>query len=545
MRKFSSYSVLLFTASLTAVTSTLLSLSFNTAFAQIPSMSENTTERENSISQVNVLFVNPSIGNDQKTNGSQNSPLKTITSALRMAKPNTVIKLAKGTYSAETGEQFPLMLKKSISIQGDVSNQGKEIIIQGGGEYLSRYYGSKNIGIVASGNGKLAGVTVINPNPRGYGMWIESNSPIVENSTFTGSTQDGVAVTGKATPKINNNYFYRNGANGITVSGKSQPKIEQNTFQETGFGINIAQNASPQIISNKISHNRTGVVVQAASRPVLRNNSIFNNKEDGLVVIAKAVPDLGNSSNPGNNQFNFNGRYDINAKAAKQEVAAYGNTVSDNRIAGKVNITASAAPAKAVISQAPRRKPTLLQPRANRRNTVASPAKPAIPKPQPEEQKEQYNYVQVQPNTIEFTAPQAVAPKPSQLPANTPSLPTLKPAPVGESALLPVPIAKIPVSKNGSANMPAPGFANNPLTVNNPPQIQATTQITSRYRVIVEAVTPRQQELVRFIVPDAFRTRRQGRRVMQAGIFDDRTKANNLITIFKNNGLKARLEPMK
>ncbi|AFY57143.1 nitrous oxidase accessory protein [Rivularia sp. PCC 7116] len=543
MRKFPTYSVLLLTATLTAVTSTLLSASSNTAVAQISSMSEKTIVSENSISQVNVLFVNPSIGNDQNTNGSQNSPLKTITSALRMAKSNTVIKLAKGTYSAETGEKFPLILKKDISIQGDASNQGKEIIIQGGGEYLSRYYGSKNIGIVASGNAKLAGVTVMNPNPRGYGMWIESNSPVVETSTFTGSTQDGVAVTGKAAPKINNNYFYRNGANGITVSGKSQPEITQNTFQDTGFGINIAQNASPQIISNKISHNRTGVVVQAASRPVLRNNSIFNNKEDGLVVIAKAVPDLGNSSNPGGNQFNFNGRYDINAQAAKQEVAAYGNTVSNNRIAGKVNVTASAAPAKAVISQTPRRRPTLLQPRANRQNTVASTPKPAIPKPQTEEQ---YNYVQVQPNTIEFTAPQAVAPRPSQLPENTPSLPTLKPAPVGESGLLPVPTARIPVSRNGSANMPAPRVTNNPLPINNPPQIQArTTQVTSRYRVIVEAVTSRQQELVRFIVPDAFRTRRRGRRVMQAGIFDDRTKANNLIRIFKNNGLKARLEPMK
>ncbi|MEO1430409.1 MAG: DUF1565 domain-containing protein [Cyanobacteria bacterium J06632_19] len=543
MRKFSIYSVLLLTASLTTVTSTLLSASSNTAIAQISSMSEEkTTESENSISQVNVLFVNPSIGNDQKTNGSQDSPLKTITSALRMAKPNTVIKLAKGTYSAQTGEKFPLILKKDISIQGDVSNQGKEIIIQGGGEYLSRYYGSKNIGIVASGNAKLAGVTLINPNPRGYGMWIESNSPVVEKSTFTGSTQDGVAVTGKAAPKINNNYFYRNGANGITVSGKSQPQIKQNTFQDTGFGINIAQNASPQIISNKISHNRTGVVVQAASRPVLRNNSIFNNKEDGLVVIATAVPDLGNSSNPGGNQFNFNGRYDINAQAAKQEVAAYGNTVSNNRIAGKVNVTASAAPAKAVISQTPRRKPTLLQPSTNRKNTVVSAPKPAIPKPQTEEQ---YNYVQVQPDTIEFTAPQAVVPKPSQLPANTPSLPTLKPAPVGESALLPVATARIPVSRNGSANMPAPKVTNNSVTINNPPQIQArTTQITSRYRVIVEAVTSRQQELVRFIVPDAFRIRRGGRRVMQAGIFDDPTKANNLITIFKNNGLKARLEPM-
>lgn len=529
MRTSSIYSVLFLTVGLTTITTALPSTSSNIAVAQISSMSEDLILSENSISQVNVLFVNPSVGNDQKTNGSENTPLKTITQALQIAKDNTVIRLAKGTYSAETGEQFPLILKKGVSIQGDIGSQGKEIIIQGGGEYLSRYYGSKNIGIVATGKAKLAGVTVMNPNPRGYGMWIESSQPVVENNTFAGSTQDGVAVTGKAAPKIHNNYFYQNGANGITVSGKSQPEIKGNTFQDTGFGINIAQNASPQIISNKISQNRTGVVVQAASRPVLRNNSIFNNKEDGLVVIAASSPDLGNSSNPGGNQFNANGRYDINAEAAKQEVAAYGNTLTESRIAGIVNLTATAAPAKATaqISQQPRRtSPTLLKPRAIRQNTASLP-KPATPKTE-----QQLNFVQVQPDTIEFVAPQA-----SQIPANTPSLPTLQPAPTGESALLAVPTATIPVTQNGNINMPAPRVRSNP------PQRQATaTRTDLRYRVIVEAVTPRQQELVKFIVPDAFRTNRRGRRVMQAGIFDNRGKANNLVKIFKNNGLKARIE---
>ncbi|WP_414625215.1 DUF1565 domain-containing protein [Calothrix sp. CCY 0018] len=538
MRTSSIYSVLLITAGLTSLTTTLPSTGSNIAVAQISPMSEDFILSENSISQVNVLFVNPSIGNDQNTNGSENSPLKTITQALRMAKDNTVIKLEAGTYSAETGEQFPLILKQGVSIQGDISDRGREIIIQGGGEYLSRYYGSKNISIVATGNSKLAGVTVTNPNLRGYGMWVELNQPVLEQNTFTGSTQDGIAVTGKAAPKIHNNYFYQNGANGITVSGTSQPEIKGNTFEDTGFGINIAQNATPQIISNKISQNRTGIVVQAASRPVLRDNIISDNKEDGLVVIAQAIPDLGNSSNPGGNQFNSNGRYDINAEAAKQEVAAYGNTLTDSRIAGIVNVTATAAPAETQISQLSRISPTLLKPR------VA----PKPPAPQTEQQTEQQlNFVQVEPDTIEFVAPQATQPIAptryaerqasglSQLPANTPSLPTLQPAPTGKSALLAVP--------EGNTNLPAPIF-NKPATNQNPPQRQAfTTQTqTASYRVIVEAVTPRQQELVKFIVPDAFRTNRGGKRVMQAGIFDNRDKANNLVKIFKNNGLKARIE---
>ena len=90
--------------------------------------------------------------------------------------------------------------------------------------------------------------------------------------------------------------------------------------------------------------------------------------------------------------------------------------------------------------------------------------------------------------------------------------------------------------------MPAPIVFSKPATIKNPPQKQATANQTASYRVIVEAVTPKQQELVKFIVPDAFRTNRSGKKVMQAGIFDNRDKANNLVKIFKNNGLKARVE---
>ncbi|MEM7579254.1 MAG: DUF1565 domain-containing protein [Cyanobacteria bacterium P01_A01_bin.80] len=540
MRTSSISSVLFLTASLASVTTTLLSTGSNIAVAQISSMSEETTLSENSISQVNVLFVNPSIGNDQQADGSESTPFKTITQALKIAKGNAVIRLAAGTYSAETGEQFPLILKKSVSVQGDTRNQGKEVMIQGGGQYLSRYYGSKNIGIVATGKAKLAGVTLINPNPRGYGMWIESRQPVVENNTFAGSTQDGVAVTGKATPKIHNNLFYKNGANGITVSGTSQPEIKQNIFQNTGFGINIAQNASPQIISNKISQNRTGVVIQAASRPVLRNNTISDNKEDGLVVIAKARPDLGNSSNPGGNQFSLNGRYDINAEAAKQEISAYGNSYTNKRIAGKVNVTATAAPAKAPLSQLSKPQPTKLNSLVRRENT------PLRPKPATQPTEQQINYVKVDSDTIEFTAPQAPPPtatRATQPPANTPtSLPALKPAPTGELALLPVPTAKIPATKKGNLDMSPPRVSPNSPTNPNLLQLQARTTPLGSYKVIVEAVTPKQQELVKFIVPDAFRTRRRGKRVMQAGIFSNRDKASELVRVFKNNGLKARIE---
>ena len=253
---------------------------------------------------------------------------------------------------------------------------------------------------------------------------------------------------------------------------------------------------------------------------------------------------MGNASNPGNNQFSLNGRYDINAQASKQEISAYGNSYTNKRIAGKVNQTATAA--KAPLSQLPKRQPTRLDSLVRRNNTPLPQKPAALPtqKPVTLPTEQQINYVEVQPGTIEFAAPQAPQPTAiitGQIPANTPSLPTLKPAPVGESALLPVPTAKIPVTKKSGINMSPPGTSPNPTT-NKRPQIQARTTQLGSYKVIVEAVTPKEQELVKFIVPDAFRTRRGGRRVMQAGIFVSRDKARDLVRVFKNNGLRARIE---
>ncbi|PLZ46420.1 hypothetical protein CBP15_22175, partial [Fischerella thermalis WC442] len=115
----------------------LLNCYFDTAIAQTPS--------QTTISQVNALFVNPSTGDDKQGNGGESTPFKTITQALRVATPNTVIKLAKGTYSTATGEIFPLILKPGVSLQGNGSSKGRGIIISGGDDYLSRNFGSKNV----------------------------------------------------------------------------------------------------------------------------------------------------------------------------------------------------------------------------------------------------------------------------------------------------------------------------------------------------------------------------------------------------------------
>ncbi|AVH71879.1 DUF1565 domain-containing protein [Nostoc sp. 'Lobaria pulmonaria (5183) cyanobiont'] len=340
---FFSFSVLSFTVCMETVSIAFLGTSLDSAIAQIPSTPDSAPVNQKTPSQANVLFVNPGVGDDKAGNGSESAPVKTITQALRLAKANTVIMLSTGTYSAETGEEFPLILKPGISIQGNPSNQGKDIIIQGGGDYLSRSFGGQNVTIVGANQVFLTGVTVTNSNRRGYGLWIESSNPVVAENTFSGSTQDGISVSGNAAPTISKNYFDRNGANGITIAGNSSPQVKENVFHQTGFGINIAQNAAPILIGNQIQNNRSGIVVQANARPILRNNSIQDNKEDGLVAIAQAMPDLGSASEPGGNTFQNNARYDINASAAKQVIPAAGNNLVSDRISGKVDINGTTA----------------------------------------------------------------------------------------------------------------------------------------------------------------------------------------------------------
>nr|MDZ8097255.1 DUF1565 domain-containing protein [Nostoc sp. DedSLP01] len=593
---FLSFSVLSFTISL-AVTS------LSSAIAQIPSTTNSTPVSEKTNSQMNVLFVNPNAGDDNRGNGSESAPVKTITQALRLAHPNTVIMLSPGTYSAETGEVFPLILKPGVSIQGNPSDRGKDIIIQGGGDYLSRSFGGQNVTIVGANQAVLTGVTLTNSNRRGYGLWIESSNPIVVENTFSGNMQDGISVSGNAAPTISKNYFDRNGANGITIAGKSRPEVKENVFHETGFGINIAQNAAPVVISNRIQNNRSGILVQANARPILRNNIIENSKEDGLVAIAQAMPDLGNASEPGGNQFQNNGRYDINASAAKQVISAAGNNLVSDRITGNVDLkgttalaaensqpvavpnnvvqeippsgeitfsapgvaenintqtsnsisTANTVPPKlnnqllplqaATVPLSPPTStqnpptpkvagfpiPTSLPARQVLTNTPVATSTAVQPPKTP-----QFNYVQIDPNTIEFNAPQYPSTSIAQ-PAvsNTPNqtqqpLATLKPpvppnVTIDDTRNLPkVPIGTTTISYRGNSG----------------------TNYGIRYRVVVTLVTDKDPDLVRSIAPGAFPTVWEGQKVMQAGVFDSEYNAKEMLKTLSSKGLRVIMEPL-
>ncbi|MBD1924061.1 DUF1565 domain-containing protein [Microcoleus sp. FACHB-831] len=407
----------------------------------LPAMAQ-TVSQGKVASQVNKLFVNPTTGNDIANTGMERSPFKTISQALRVAGQNTVILLSPGTYSKAGGETFPLMLKPSVTIQGNPRTRGEYIVIAGGGIFASRTAGDVDVTIVGASHAGITGLTITNPNQRGYAVWIESSSPVVVENTFTGSKQGAISVNGNSAPLIRSNYFYDNSGNGIIISGTSRPEVRDNVFSNTGYALNITQDAAPRLTGNRISNNKAGVAVEGNAQPVLRNNIIENNQEDGLVAIDWSRPDLGISSQPGGNIFRGNGRFDISNKTVNQIFSAFGNQMSQ-RIDGRLDLAGS--------QNSPIPTPTV----STNRPPVATPAQVTATPSRGE-------------NSPRQAQQEPVASKPSNSPAIANNQPSRNSSGAiannTQSAALP----SQPTQAIVSSPSPSPLTPKNPVTTNNP-----------------------------------------------------------------------------
>lgn len=297
----------------------------------------------------NVIYVNPTTGSAMGE-GSLDSPYHTITQALRVAQPETTIILAPGLYSAQTGEQFPLILYNNISIIGQVKNNN--IIITGSGTLFSSTTGEQlqAVVVVTEGAGKLRGVTIINEDDLSYGLWIESASPQVTNNIFNGGGKGGIFVSGNSAPIITHNYF-NNMGNGLVVAGTSTPQVRQNTFNNTNYGVRVLENGAPILTSNRITGNKIGVFLEGSAQAILRQNTIDTSLTFGIVAQDNAVVDLGNRNDPGGNIFYGNGTMDISNLVPHHPLAAFGNQL-EKGFSGAVDLAASGEPGNGLNSMA-------------------------------------------------------------------------------------------------------------------------------------------------------------------------------------------------
>jgi len=291
----------------------------------------------------NIIYVNPARGTDTDGSGtSEATPYRTITYALQHASSGTVVQLAPGTYTTDTGEVFPLRVKQGVTLRGDVETQGQRTGIIGGGSYASPTLAGQNVTIRAEKDSEISGISITNPNTRGTGVWIESTNATVRNNSFINSKREGVFITGTSNPKIENNLFTRNEGNGISVARQSTGEIRNNVFQETGIGISIGDSASPLVEGNRVIQNTDGVVVSGTAAPVFRNNTIESNQRNGLVATGNAQPNLGTADSPGQNRIRNNGSLDVNNTTRTITIVAVGNDIDQNRIAGRVDFVAAA-----------------------------------------------------------------------------------------------------------------------------------------------------------------------------------------------------------
>ena len=534
-----------------------------------------------------VIYVSSTTGNDQGQ-GTQQSPFRTITKALSLAQKNTAIILAPGTYSSATGEQFPIILHDNITLQGNPNTKGKDVVITGGGYYTSRTFARQNIAVLGANGSRISGVTITNPSERGYGLWIESSSLMVSQNTFMGNTHDGISIVGMSAPIIQENSFIQNGANGVTIYGTSRPEIRNNDFQNTGFGINIAQNAAPFLIGNRVFDNKDGVVIQANARPILRDNQIERNQRDGIVAIAQSLPDLGHTQEPGRNVIRNNGRYDVNNGTQSQQIQAYGNQLSTAKVFGAIQVSGTYTPAASpspLVSQILNSPASSQQPVAIVANDPATqtPINTAssLPVYLPESNSTAQNPIPIPvpppespnlpplPNTrrppqppprttssadslagslistfsrLILNRPTPQSPSSRSQPQQTqpitqPPQPTQPPS-IAAIGVLSVPGPNIPIGSGG-------GLLPNEVASGGGETIPLSPMALGlRYRVVVESRNDSELRRIRSIVPEAFPTVIAGRQVVQAGAFRDQYRANWVLQQLTSNGLRARIELM-
>ena len=143
----------------------------------------------------------------------------------------------------------------------------------------------------------------------------------------------------------------------------------------------------------------------------------------------------------------------------------------------------------------------------------------------------QINYVQINPQTVEFTAPTQVATQPIQ------TIPTINPA---NQLNNPNNIIQMPTSV--MAPMPNPSSQIQPI--NRFGTQIATAPTGARYRVLVPTSSERDEDVIRFLAPGAFRTTVRGQGVIQVGVFSNTFNAEQMLRVLNNNGLKGMIEPL-
>ena len=518
----------------------------------------------------NIIYINPQTGSDRADQGSNIAPFKTITYAISRlhSEQPTIIQLANGIYSSSTGEQFPIKLRPNVTLRGDEATKGKGIAILGGGTLLTGSRFTQNVAITLSDRAELRGVTVTNPNPKGYGLWIENASPAIANNTLIDNQQDGALITGKSTAIVSSNQFFRNGTSGLAIEGAASPDIRGNLFQQTTFGMSIRQSAEPQITENTFTQNQNGILIQANAKPVLRGNAIVDNRDYGLTISDTASPDLGKANDDGNNTFKGNGIFDLQ-NVSRNAVASIGNQLDIKRVKGNLQLLNVRSPSNLFAN------PVLAN--TAKPNVAASsnvPPNNTLPNNILSKGDRFANINQQLAQSIADNQPMNFVPNLDPPPAlitstslnqsnnlsNNFNQGNQENNPFWSESVSSIIVRITPKNLNSPvpnnleitrdlrpirALPPSGEPVNQPIQIAPLSKTSLTPQVQPRYRVVVPVSSPNQVSQVRQIVPNSFASQLNGYLVVQIGAYSDRRIAEIQVSRLAQQGLSARIEAIR
>lgn len=285
------------------------------------------------------FFVHPQLGDDQHP-GTVEQPLQTITAAIAKTTAGDKIHLAAGEYTTQSGEVFPLIIPTGVTLRGNEANQGEDVIIRGHGIFKSDRLGSQQVTLVLQTDSILRGVTVMNPHPKGSGIWLEDGRVNIENNRLQWCGREAILVCADSKPIIVDNQFSDNEGNGIFLVNYAKGEIRHNHFHKNHYAIATNESAAPLISHNRFSQNQVGIFIAKQSCPVLRRNIITANQKVGIVVSGEAQPDLGSQQDPAGNVIRDNGTADLRNKT-NFVLVSVGNDLNPKTSEGMVEFLAA------------------------------------------------------------------------------------------------------------------------------------------------------------------------------------------------------------
>jgi hypothetical protein len=285
----------------------------------------------------NRLEVDPNRGIDQPS-GRPHLPYKSLTAALVVAQGPTLIVLAPGTYSAASGERFPITIGEGVMVIGQEANQGQGIIISGGGSVPGR---GESVAVVLTGTGQLRGVTV--QNPQGIGLLVTEGSPLVRSCRLTQGTGAGGHLGGRSMPQIVRCQIEAIQGSGLRFTEQAKGEVRDCTIQRCDQGITLNDQAAPLVIATQCSNNQVGVATRGSASPVLRQTRLIQNQRLGLWLQQQGRPDLGQGTDGGHNILRYNGEADLRNDTA-QTLSVVDNDLLPQRLMGAITLAPSQLP---------------------------------------------------------------------------------------------------------------------------------------------------------------------------------------------------------